>query len=169
MKNTNPGTGQGADPRKAATHFSPDELIALANPKPAPEQDFAVRMRERLVAKKIEDADRLRQARDESALFYLDCDRCQMPALYFTRHPGNGDVLFDLDWFSELKPMGRKWNGTKIYCQSCNTKVRAFYLAGGGFVPNGRYIRRIEPEEDGVADILLACGKVRESMKAVKA
>ena len=162
-------TQTGADPVKSARHFSMEELVNLAAPKPTPEQDFSVRMRERLEEKKRKSAERQQQERNEKALYFLECDRCTMPALFFTRHPGT-DVLGSLDWFSELKPLGRQWIGGKIACQSCNSKARALYIPGGkDFVPDARFIRSIDPKEDGVKEVIEACAKMRESLKAVKA
>jgi hypothetical protein len=179
MKNINPGASTKAtqeeaadpvaDPQKAASHFSTEELVALANPKPTPEQDFSVRMRQRLEEKRKATEAQERKVRDESALYFLECDRCSMPALYFSRHPGNGDVIQFMDWFSELKPMGRKWSGIKITCQSCGVKVRGFYLSNNqGFVPDARFIRSIPPSEEGVREVLASCTKMRESMKQIQ-
>lgn len=156
------------DQRKTGAHLTADDLLAAANPLPTVDQDLAAKIAAEIEAENVERRKAEEQRRNEGALYYLHCESCEQPALFFTRDPKLGEVFQHADWFSQLKPIGRPWQAGKLRCQNCNAKARARYVGASlqQFVPSERFIRSIPPSKPGVAELLKQLSAFRERQAA---
>lgn len=151
--------------QKTAAHMTVDQLIEQANPKPTSDQSTAHGIVAKIKAERDEKRKAEVERRNRAALYYLECRSCQLPAIFFTRDPGVGYTMDHAEWFSELKPAGRPWVGQKIRCQECQAKAPAQYVHGGvKFIPNIRYIRRIDASDDDAKKLIEQMEVLRTTM-----
>lgn len=153
--------------KKTAAHMTAEELIEQARPKPTSDQERSVKLIAKIRDKKNAEREADRERRDSSALYYLECRTCQMPALFFVRDPGLGSVISHEEWFSQLKPAGRPWHAGKLRCQECGQRAPANYTQDRQrFVPNARYIRSITPDDEDAKALIDQMQTIRRNISA---
>lgn len=145
------------------------DMLEQANPTPTPDQDLAAQIAADIKAEEDKKRKAQIEATNAGALFFLQCDGCSGPALFFARSPHLGEVMQHGEWFSTLKPVGRPWQAGKLRCQNCNAKARVRYIAGqDAFVPVDRFVRAYPTDKPGVKEMLAKLAAFRAAQSQMK-
>lgn len=148
------------------------DMLEQANPTPTADQGLAAQIAAAIKAEEDAKHKAMAEAVNAGSLFYLHCEGCRGPALFFARSPSLGEVMQHGEWFSALKPVGRSWEAGKLRCQNCGARARVRYVdKQATFVPVDRFVRAYPPDRPGVKDMLakLAAFRAAQSqMKGVK-